>query len=65
VDDAVTDSPQADCIKINAGSGKIVLHRLHSRGVISNWTTCFTDTLDDALGLHLGSLRHQQLILQR
>src|SRR4029453_9274875 len=65
MDDSMADGSQPNRVKINTSGRKLLRHCPHRRVMISNCTTRLTDPLDDALGLHLGGLRHHQLILQR
>ena len=60
----MTDGPQPQGIEINASGRKLIFHRTHGRLMISDWTAGLSDPFDDALGLHFGSLRYHELVLQ-
>src|SRR5215218_891629 len=65
MDYPVADRAQAHGIKINTSGRKIFSHGLYRCGMISNGTTCLADPLDEPLGLDLGGLWHNKLVLQR
>src|SRR4029450_4153002 len=65
VNHSMPDRTEPNSIKINTTHSKIFCHRPHGGGMISNRAAGLTDPLNNALSLHLGSLRNDKLILQR